>query len=93
MPIDPDAARLRRRATELRRTADHLAATPLDDLLRAAQADTWVSPRARELCEQLRVDRARLRAAVDDLRLHAHWLERQAEAAEAAALAATLVAP
>jgi hypothetical protein len=91
VPIDPDATLLRRRAADLRRLAAHLAATPLDDVLRAAGAATWVSPRARELTDRLTVDRARLRDAVDDLRLHAHWLERQADAAEAAAAASLAV--
>jgi hypothetical protein len=92
MPIDHEAAHLRRRAAELRRLAHHLAATPLDDLARWAGPDTWVSPRAAELCDQLALDRLRLLGAVDDLRLHARWLERQADAADAAAAAAAALA-
>jgi hypothetical protein len=83
MPSEHDAAELRRRALELRRLAAHLAATPLDDLAAWAGPETWVSPRAAALRDQLTVERARLLNAVDDLRLHARWLEREADALEA----------
>lgn len=92
MPTEQDAADLRRRAAELRRLAAHLAATPIDELMSWAGPDTWVSPRAAELREQLVTDRRRLHDAVDDLRGHAAWLDRQADAAEAAAAAATALA-
>jgi hypothetical protein len=78
MPTDPTAAALRRRADELRRYAAHLEATPVDDMLRWAGPDTWISPRADELLGELHADRGRLAAAVDDLRRHAHWLDAQA---------------
>ena len=71
MPTDPTAAEHRRRADELRRYAAHLEATPLDDMLRWAGPDTWISPRADELLGELRADRGRLAGAVDDLRRHA----------------------
>jgi hypothetical protein len=90
MPTDHEAARLRRRAAELRRLAAHLDDTPFDDLARWAGPDTWVSPRAADLRAQLAVDRARLGGAIDDLLLHARWLERQADAVEAAAAVAAL---
>jgi hypothetical protein len=80
MPTDPTAAEYRRRADELRRYAAHLEATPLDDMLRWTGPDTWISPRAEELLGELRTDRGRLAAAVDDLRRHAHWLDAQATA-------------
>jgi hypothetical protein len=89
MPTDPTAAEHRRRADELRRYAAHLEATPVDEMLRWAGPDTWISPRADELVGELRVDRGRLAAAVGDLRRHAHWLDAQASALdEAARLAA-----
>ena len=84
MPTDPFAAELRHRAAELRRLAGHLHATPLAGVLDRAGPDTWVSPLATELHEQLGIDRRRLADAVDDLRRHAHYLERQAEALELA---------
>jgi hypothetical protein len=82
MPTDPHAAELRRRVAELRRVATHLDATPLAAVLEGAGPDTWLSPHAEELREQLGVDRRRLADAVDDLRRHARYLERQAEAVE-----------
>jgi len=85
MPTDPTAADHRRRAVELRRFATHLAATPLDELLREAGPDTWASPLADELVLELRRDRARICDAVDDLRRHAHWLDAEAAALDAAA--------
>jgi hypothetical protein len=91
MPTDHEAAELRRRAAELRRLASHLAATPLDDLVRWAGPDTWLSPRAAQLRDELAVDRARLASAVDDLARHARWLERRAEAAELLATTTALV--
>lgn len=90
MPNDPNAAELRRRASELRRLAAHLDATPLPAVIDRAGPDTWVSPRAAQLRSELDVDRRRLADAVDDLRAHARHLERQAEAAEVAALLATV---
>jgi len=92
MPTEQDAAELRRRAVELYRLAAHLAATPLDELATWSGPETWVSPRAVSLHIQLGIDRARLHAAVDDLRRHAHWLDRQAEAAEASVAAMKLAA-
>jgi hypothetical protein len=80
MPADPTAAHHRRRADELRRYADQLDATPLDELLHWAGPDTWVSPLADELVLELRRDRARLDDAADDLRRYAHWLDVQAAA-------------
>ena len=88
MPTDPHAADLRSRATELRRLAVHLDGTPLATVLERAGPDTWVSPHATALREQLDVDRRRLADAVDDLRRHARYLERQAEALEAASVLA-----
>jgi hypothetical protein len=85
MPTDPTAAEHRRRADELRRYAAHLEATPLDDMLRWAGPDTWISSRADELLGELCTDRRRLAAAVDDLRRHAHWLDAQASALDEAA--------
>jgi hypothetical protein len=82
MPTDPTAADLRRRADELRRFAAHLDAAPLDEMLRWAGADTWVSPRAEELRGELGVDRARLRTASDELRVAAHSLDARADAAD-----------
>jgi hypothetical protein len=82
MPIDPTAADLRRRADELRRFASHLDATPVDEMLRWAGADTWTSPRADELRGELGGDRGRLRAASDDLRLAAHSLDARADAVD-----------
>ena len=84
MPTDPTAAEHRRRADELRRYAAHLEASPLDDMLRWAGPDTWISPRADELLGELRADRGRLASAVDDLRRHAHWLDAQASALDQA---------
>lgn len=81
-----DAHELRRRAVGLRQLADHLDATPLADVAARGGPDTWVSPRASALLDQLDVDRRRLVDAADDLRRHARYLERQAEAAEAASL-------
>ena len=93
MPTDPTAAELRRRADELRRYSAHLEATPVDDMLRWAGPDTWISPRADELVGELRADRGRLTAAVDDLRRHAHWLDAQAtDLEQAARLAAAIQA-
>ena len=86
MSVDPNAADLRRRVAELRRLADHLAATPLREIADRAGPATWVSPRAEELRAQLDVDARRLRDSVDDLRDHARYLERQAEAVEAASI-------
>ena len=87
MPLEASAAtELRRRAGELRRLAGHLDATPLRDVLVRAGPETWVSPRAEQLRAQLDLDRRRLVADTDDLRSHARYLERQAEAIEAAAL-------
>jgi len=80
MPSDPTADELRRRAAELRRNADHLAATPLDDMLRWAGADTWSSRRSGELLDELRTDRGRLRTAGDDLLRWARALEERADA-------------
>ena len=85
MPTDPHAAELRRRAAELRRLAQHLHDTPLAAVLERAGPDTWVSPLAAELRTQLGIDRRRLAEAVDDLRRHARYLEREAEALEVAA--------
>jgi hypothetical protein len=91
MPTDPTAAALRRRADELRRYAAHLEATPVDEMVRWAGPDTWISPRADELLGELHADRGRLAAAIDDLRLHAHWLDAQATVLdEAARLAAAI---
>lgn len=93
MPTDPTAVDLRRRADELRRFAAHLDAAPLDEMLRWAGADTWISPRAEELRDELGIDRARLRAASDDLRIAAHSLDARADAVdEQARLAAALAA-
>ena len=86
----PTAAELHRRARELRRLAEHLAATPLDEVIGLAGTDTWVSPRASELRTELLADRHRLAGAVDDLRLHARYLEREAEAVTAALQLAAL---
>ena len=80
MPSEPTAADQRRRADELRRYATHLDQTPIDELLRWSGPDTWSSPHAEELAVELRRDRARLTAAVEDLRHHAHWLDAQATA-------------
>ena len=80
MPTDPTAADHRSRAAELRRYANHLDATPLDEMLRGAGPDTWVSPLADELVLELRRDHARLGDASDDLRRYAHWLDAQAAA-------------
>ncbi len=85
MPTDPTAAELRRRAASLRRLATHVDGTPIDELVRWAGPDTWVSPRAQQLHAELQTDRLRLRRAADDLRQQAHWLEGQADAANAAA--------
>ena len=83
MPVEPSAAaELRRRAGELRRLAEHVAATPLREIARRGGPDTWISPQAEELRRQLDTDRRRLDAAADDLRSHARYLERQAEAIE-----------
>ena len=79
------AAELRRRAGELRRLADHVAATPLREIARRGGPDTWVSPQADELRAALDTDRRRLDTAADDLRSHARYLERQAETIETAA--------
>ena len=87
MPNDPKAAEHRRRAADLRRLATHLDATPLPEMIRMAGPDTWVSPRAAELRDQLGLDRARLQSSVDELRRQAHWLDQQADALDAAALA------
>ena len=76
---EPTAAELHRRARELRRLAEHLAATPLGEVIDLAGTDTWVSPRATDLRDELLGDRRRLDSAVDDLRLHARYLEREAE--------------
>jgi hypothetical protein len=89
MPTDPTAAEHRRRADELRRYAAHLEATPIDEMLRWAGPDTWISPRAEELVAELHADRRRLAAAVDDLRRHAHWLDAQATVLDEAARLAT----
>ena len=86
----PTAAELQRRARDLRRLAEHLAATPLDDVIGQAGADTWVSRRANELRAELLADRHRLAGAVDDLRSHARYLEREAEAVIAALQLAAL---
>jgi hypothetical protein len=85
MPVEPNAAELRRRVVELRRLAEHIAATPLREVVERAGPDTWISPRAEELRAELATDRRRLDDAVDDLRRHARHLERQAEALDAAA--------
>ena len=87
MPSDPKAAEHRRRADDLRRLAAHLEATPLPEMLRLAGPDTWVSPRADELRQQLGLDRTRLRAAVDELRHQARWLDQQADGLDAMAAA------
>ena len=87
---EPTAAELHRRARELRRLAEHLAATPLDDVIGQAGPDTWISPRASELRAELLTDRHRLAGAVDDLRLHARYLEREADAVTAALRLAAL---
>jgi hypothetical protein len=79
MPSDPTADELRRRAAELRRYAAHLAATPLDEMVRWAGADTWSSPRAGELLDELRTDGGRLRAAGDDLLRWARSLDVRAD--------------
>lgn len=81
-----DAHELRQRAIGLRRLADHLDATPLADVAARGGPDTWISPRASALHDQLDVDRRRLADAADDLRHHARYLDRQAEAADVAAL-------
>jgi hypothetical protein len=87
MPVEPSAAtELRRRAGDLRRLAAHLDTTPLREVIGRAGPDTWTSPRAEQLRAQLDLDRRRLTAATDDLRRHARYLERQAEAIEAAAV-------
>jgi hypothetical protein len=88
MPTDPTAADHRRRADELRRFAAHLAAAPLDEMLRWAGPDTWASPLADELVLELRRDRARVADAVDDLRRHAHWLDAEAAVLDARAVTA-----
>jgi hypothetical protein len=88
MPTDPTAADQRRRADELRRYAAHLAAAPLDEMLRWAGPDTWASPLADELVLELRRDRARVADAVDDLRRHAHWLDAEAAVLDARAVTA-----
>ena len=54
MSVEPNAAELRRRAAELRRLADHLAATPLAEVAERAGPDTWVSPRADALRDAAR---------------------------------------
>jgi hypothetical protein len=91
-PVDPGAAlELRRRATELRRLAAHVDATPLLELDQRAGPDTWIGPRADALRAQLDLDRRRLRAAADDLRSHAQHLERRAEALEAVAAVSVVV--
>jgi hypothetical protein len=82
MPTDLTAADLHRRADELRRFAAHLDATPLEEMLHWAGADTWTSPRADELRVDLGVHRGRLRAASDDLRLAAHSLDARADAVD-----------
>ena len=87
MLTDPTAAEHRRRAATLRRYADDLAAAPLDEMLRWAGPDTWVSPLADELILDLCRDRARLADAVDDLRRHAHWLDAEVVALESAVVA------
>ena len=84
MASDPAAGELRRRAAALRVLAVRLEATPLLTLHRWAGSDTWICPRADELRSQLAGDRARLRAAADDLRAQARWLDRRADALDAA---------
>jgi hypothetical protein len=82
MPSEPTAADQRRRADQLRRYATHLEQTPIDEVLRWSGPETWTSLHAADLAIELRGDRARLAAAVDDLRRHAHWLDAQAAALE-----------
>jgi hypothetical protein len=92
MPFEPNAAaELRRRAGELRRLAEHVAATPLREVARRGGPDTWISPQADDLRAALDTDRRRLDAAADDLRSHARSLERQAEAIETAIIVAASV--
>jgi hypothetical protein len=85
MPSDPSAGELRRRAAALRMLAGRVEATPLLTLHRWAGTDTWTSPRADELRGQLAGDRRRLYAAAEELRDQARWLDRRADALDAAA--------
>ena len=87
MPTDPRADDHRRRAAELRRLADRIDDTPLLTLHEWAGGDTWMSPRTAELRSQLSTDQRRVRDAAIELRYQAWWLERQADALDAAAAA------
>jgi hypothetical protein len=91
VPSDPQADEYRRRATELRRLANHLENTPLLSLHQWAGDDTWSSPGADECRDLLTADQSRVRRAVGDLRHQAWWYDRQAEHLDAEAAVRFLV--
>jgi hypothetical protein len=88
MTPDPRAHHLRRRAQHLRRLADAIEATPAMSLERFAADDTWAGARPH-LCRTLLANgQQRLHAAADDLRMHAHRLDRDADDLEVISRAA-----
>ena len=93
MPTDPQAVEYRRRAAELRRLADRLDDSPVLTLHHWAGPETWTSPRVDQCRDQLRVDQAQIRDAVDQLRAEAWRLQRRAEDLEAAAAVAASIGP
>ncbi len=76
---------LRQRARHLRHLADAIETSPVMRLDRYGGVDTWRGPRP-ELCRAtLARNQHQLHAAVDDLREHAWWFDRQAQELETVA--------
>ncbi|CAN5729336.1 hypothetical protein BH18ACT2_BH18ACT2_00640 [soil metagenome] len=91
MPIDPEAQELRRRAVDLRRLAARIDAVRLQEVEAWAGPDTWRSAGAEQCRALLAGDGQRLVHAADELRERAWRLDRQADALDALALAASVL--
>lgn len=89
---DPAAQLLRSRARSLRTLADRIERSAAMRLDQHAGPETWHSPRA-DLCRWvLGINRSQLQRSVDELRVHAHQLDRQAAEIDAAIAAARIAA-
>lgn len=73
------ANRLRQRALHLRQLAEAIEASPVMNLDRYGDVDTWCGVRP-DLCRATLVaNQHQLHAAADDLRWHAYRFEQQAQ--------------
>ena len=91
--MDPEAARLRASADELRRLASAIEASPVMELDRYAGEDTVTGPRFDELLIRLRRCQHDLFAQAEELRWTAHRWHLQADELDAAALRAAALTP